>query len=157
LTDGEVVDRLEIFDLLVRYAECIDTGTIDALASEVFAPGIDLDLGAGRTGGRAAAVQAISASIARFSGSIHAISNQRVTLEGELASSTCVVQGYHWLPATEAVEPRFRPADVVLVGMYVDAHRRTPAGWRIERRRFRRLGASTVGVGALPDFMLPRP
>ncbi len=153
-TLARVADRLAVSDLLTHYCHCIDTRQVELLTSEVFAADADVDLGWGRSGNGAEATARILETLEHFSGTVHAISNQRIAIVGEEASSTCCVQGYHWLRANDSGD-RMRPADVVFVGMYEDRHRCTAAGWRIARRRFRRLGASSVGAGVVPGFMRP--
>jgi hypothetical protein len=153
-TLARLADRLAVSDLLTHYSHCIDTGQAGLLASEVFAAEVDVDLGWGRETDGAAAARRIEQTLGHFSGTLHALSNRRIEIAGDEASSTCCVQAYHWLLANDVGDP-MRPADVVFTGMYEDRHRRTPAGWRIVRRRFRRLGVSSVGAGAVPDFLRP--
>lgn len=149
----QIVDRLAISDLLTHYSHCLDTRQLELLASEVFAEDADVDYGWGRwTSGRQLTDWMIE-TFESFAGTLHAISNERIALDGDEASSTCCVQAYHWLPASAEAD-RMRPADFVFAGMYEDRHRRTEAGWRIARRRFRRLGDSSLAVGELPPFML---
>ncbi|MGE0066512.1 MAG: nuclear transport factor 2 family protein [Solirubrobacterales bacterium] len=147
-----ISDRLAISDLLTHYSHCLDSRQLELLASEVFAVDADVDYGWGRwTSGREVADWMI-ATFEDFAGTMHALSNERIQLDGDAATSTCCVQAYHWLPAEPGAD-LMRPADFVFAGMYEDRHRRTADGWRIAWRRFRMLGDSSLAVGALPDFM----
>lgn len=148
----QIADRLAIADLLVRYSHCLDTRQIELLETDVFAADADVDFGWGHWTSSAEVTHWMLATFERFSGTLHALSNQRIELDGATASSTCCVQAYHWLRERDDGD-RMRPADFVFIGMYEDRHRRTAAGWRIVWRRFRRLGVSSVGVGAVPDWM----
>lgn len=151
---ADLADRFAVSDLLTHYCHCIDTRQVELLAGEVFAAEVDVDLGWGRETDGAAAASRIEQTLAHFSGTLHALSNERIEIAGDEASSTCCVLAYHWLRAGDDGDP-MRPADVVFAGMYEDRHRRTPAGWRIVRRRFRRLGTSSVAAGTVPDFLRP--
>lgn len=147
-----VVDRLAIADLLVHYSHCLDTRQIELLESEVFAVDADVDFGWGHWHSGAEVARWMTETFTRFSGTQHSLSNQRIVLEGDRASSTACVEAYHWLTENDDGD-RMRPADFVFTGMYEDRHRRTADGWRIAWRRFRRLGVSSVGVGTVPDWM----
>ena len=147
-----IVDRLAIADLLVRYGDCLDTRRFELLETEVFAADADVDFGWGHWRSSAEVTRWMQATFERFSGTLHALSNQLIEVDGDEASSTCCVQAYHWLRENDDSD-RMRPADFVFTGMYEDRHRRTPDGWRVAWRRFRRLGVSSVGVGAVPDWM----
>jgi hypothetical protein len=153
-TFAGLTDRLAVSDLLTHYCHCLDTRQVELLTSEVFAEQVDVDLGWGRWTDATQVTGRIGETLEHFSGTLHALSNRRIVIEGDDASSTCCVQAYHWLVAEDG--DRTRPADVVFTGMYVDRHLRTAAGWRIVKRHFRPLGGSSVGAGAVPDFMLLR-
>jgi hypothetical protein len=147
-----IADRLAISDLLTHYSHCLDTRQLELLAIEVFAADADVDYGWGNWHSGREVTEWMIATFEDFAGTLHAISNERISLDGDEASSTCCVQAYHWLPAGPGAD-RMRPADFVFAGMYEDRHRRTAAGWRIAWRRFRRLGVSSLAVGELPPFM----
>jgi hypothetical protein len=156
-TDAErlaaIEDRLAIGDLLVHYSHCLDTRQIELLETEVFDRDADVDFGWGHWHTSAEVTRWMLDTFERFSGTQHSLSNQRITLESaDHASSTACVEAYHWLTANDNGD-RMRPADFVFTGMYEDRHIRTPEGWRIAWRRFRRLGVSSVGVGEVPDWM----
>jgi SnoaL-like domain len=149
---AEIADRLDIADLLVRYSHCLDTRQIELLETEVFDQDADVDFGWGHWHSSAEVTRWMLETFERFSGTLHALSNQRIVPAGDEASSTTCVQAYHWLREHDDGD-RMRPADFVFTGMYEDRHRRTPAGWRIAWRRFRRLGVSSVGAGSVPEWM----
>jgi hypothetical protein len=154
-----IADRVAITDLLFHYAYCIDSAQ-PARLNEVFAEDVLAEYGYGEREddhawrGSAELIAGISAQVAQFEASAHAISNVRVSADANLARSTAYVCGWHWLPAPGS-DP-FRPADFMFTGVYVDGWRRQDEGWRIVHRRFRRLGPSSLAVGRAPDFMRAR-
>lgn len=153
-TDRQIEnDRVAINDLLIHYAYCIDTAQPQRL-DEVFSASVEANYGYGDGGewhGVKDLIAGIGAQVETFEGTAHMISNVRVELDGDSARSTCYVHGWHWLKS-EAGDPE-RGADFLFTGVYVDDLRREGAGWRIVRRRFRRLGPSALTVGAIPDYM----
>lgn len=148
-------DRLKIAELLARYARCIDTGRPRLLSAEVFAAEVEVDLGQGVWRGADEAARRIAATSDRFAGTLHLLGNSLIEVAGEEATSSCCFVAYHWLTPADGAAP-MAPADLVLAGMYEDEHRRTEVGWRITRRRFRRLGSSSVVAGEFPDFLRPQ-
>ena len=88
----------------------------------------------------------------RYEGTMHALTNTLVTLDGDRAHSRTYLQAYHWLPVPNG-NGKPRPADFVTTGVYIDDLQRTAEGWRIARRLRRNVGPSPLGVGRLPDFM----
>lgn len=147
-----IADRLAVTDLLTHYSHCLDRRRIELLETEVFAADADVDFGWGHWTSAAEVTAWMLRAFEQFSGTLHALSNERIAVAGDEAESTACVQAYHWLAAHDDGD-RMRPADFVFTGMYEDRHRRTEAGWRIAHRRFRRLGVSSVGVGAVPGWL----
>jgi hypothetical protein len=146
-------DRVAINDLLIHYGYCIDTAQPERL-DEVFSASVEANYGYGEGGewhGVEELIAGIAAQVETFEGTAHMISNVRVTVDGDEARSTAYVSGWHWLKG--AASGPERPADFLFTGVYVDKLRREEAGWRIIRRRFRRLGPTALTVGAIPDYM----
>ncbi|MBS1889162.1 MAG: nuclear transport factor 2 family protein [Actinobacteria bacterium] len=149
-------DRDEISDLLIHYAYCIDTRQTDRLA-EVFAADVVTNYGYGEGGewiGAEMLIAGIGEQVASFEATAHMITNIRISLAGDTASSTCYVTGWHWVKEGDT-DPE-RGADFLFTAAYVDDLRRESAGWRISRRRVRRLGPSALTLGSLPDYMRPQ-
>jgi SnoaL-like domain len=146
-------DRELIAETLNAYATCIDKGEPEGMARDVFAPDAVVDLGYGAWNGPDEIVRQFAAEIETFDGSAHVLTNLRVKLDGDVASSSVYVSAWHWNKA-EGADPA-RPVDFVTVGVYLDQLRREEAGWRIVHRRFRRLGPSAIALGALPSFIQP--
>lgn len=144
-------DRELIAETLYAYATCIDKGEPEGMAREVFARDAVVDLGYGVWDGPEEIVRQFAAEIETFDGSAHVLTNMRVDLDGDTASSSIYVTAWHWNKA-EGADPG-RPVDFVTVGVYLDKLRREAAGWRIVHRRFRRLGPSAIALGALPAFI----
>lgn len=148
-------DREAIRDLLYHYAYCIDTAQTERLR-EVFSTSVTANYGYGDGGewhSLDELIRGLGAQVETFEGTAHMISNVCISLDGDRARSTCYVSGWHWLKSDGA--DRERPADFLFTGVYVDDLRHEPEGWRVTRRRFRRLGPTAVTTGAIPDYMRP--
>jgi 3-phenylpropionate/cinnamic acid dioxygenase small subunit len=122
----ELFDRLEIDELLTRYATAIDTKTFDLL-DEVFTPDAHLDYTtAGGIAGDFSTVKAWLAEVLpHFPQYQHVVGNRNVTLDGDTATS---------------VSAFFNPmvmqnGDTFFCGgEYRDQLVRTSDGWRIADR-----------------------
>jgi hypothetical protein len=127
----EISDRLEIDDLLTRYATGVDRKDWD-LWETCFTPDAHIDYRAfGGTSGGVKEVRAwLEKTMAMFETSQHMVINREVAIEGDTA--TCRSGFYN--PMTLA-----RPGDAPPLlwfdgGYYCDELVRTPEGWRIQRR-----------------------
>ena len=149
----ELQDRLDVADVVAHYSHCLDRREVDRIVDEVFAHDAIVDYGYGEWHGAEVAAW-ISRQFRRYVATAHLLTNVRVTVDGDTATSSCYLLGLHWLEAPEGTPPE-RPADLTFTGVYEDTLRREPAGWRIARRRFRPLGPSTIAFGTLPDFFRP--
>jgi 3-phenylpropionate/cinnamic acid dioxygenase small subunit len=138
----EISDRIEIQDLLTRYALAIDTKDW-SLLDTCFAPGAELDYTS--TGGEKGAYPEIrrwlAKALAPFAVTAHHIGNVSIELDGDRAHA----RTYLWNPMG------FQQADGALHWFTVSAHYvdelvRTSDGWRIQKRVQER----GVIVGALP-------
>ena len=129
MTDRWVRDRIEIQDLLTRYATAIDTQQYDLL-DDVFTEDADCDyeVVGGFRGDRAAFKAWLAEVMGFFEFHMHYMSNSTVELDGDAATAVtylynpCVLKGGDGTVLTEG-------------GRYHDALRRTPDGWRITARR----------------------
>ncbi len=79
----------------------------------------------------------------------HALSNFRIEVDGDTASTSCCCAAWHWLLGSDESEQ----ADFLFTCRYVDELTRTPAGWRVKRRRIRALGPTALTVGTVPDYL----
>jgi 3-phenylpropionate/cinnamic acid dioxygenase small subunit len=126
----ELRDRLEINDLLVRYAWAIDTKDWDAL-DDVFTPDAHIDYTA--TGGIAGALADIkpwlAQSLAAFPATQHLLANSQVTIEGDTAKARTAV--YNPMGAATREGPLHF---FFMGGIYADQLVRTTTGWRIKER-----------------------
>lgn len=125
-TLDELFDRLEIDDLLTRYATAIDDKTFDLLDT-VFTADAHVDYtSAGGVAGDFPTVKAWLAEVLpMFPSYQHVVGNRRVTIDGDTGS---------------AISAFFNPmvmgggATFFCGGEYHDELVRTPDGWRIARR-----------------------
>ncbi len=150
---GQAEDRIEIEDLLVRYARLVDDGRRDEIAGAVFAEDAVVDYGTGEVTGRDA-IRGFFTAGAPLDGSAHYVSNFAITIDGDTARSSCYYQSWHWFTDTASFGV-LRPVDFVGIGRYDDELRRTSDGWRIVRRNLRTLGPGSVGVGRPPAAWEP--
>ena len=122
-----IEDRLEIEDVIVRYAIAVDTQDDEMLAA-CFTDDAEASFAGVPAGPGGTAIAAFLASLrgAPIIGSTHRFTNIVVTLDGDEADvqSSAVVYGV-----------RGEPLQLRLRGIsYRDRFVRTPAGWRIGRR-----------------------
>jgi hypothetical protein len=128
-------DRDELVELVARYASVADTRDFDVLPSTVFTDPVTLDFESLR--GRPAATMPLSqllagfkTSFASFTATNHAITNHRITVDGDRATIRAHVRAEHWLPS-ELVDSG--PNCWLVVGFYDDDAVRTPDGWRLAK------------------------
>jgi len=125
----QLADRLAIQDLLTTYATAIDSGEWDLLDS-VFTPDATLDYtsSGGIRGTFAEAKQWLAEVLPMFTVRQHLVTNHRITVDGDRATS----ESYLFNPMVLPVEDTER---VVMVGAgYRDQLVRTGDGWRITDR-----------------------
>ncbi len=130
-----IADRLEIEDLLHRYSTAIDTKDF-ALLDDVFTgDGVaDYTASGGIRGTLPEIKEWLSAALSIFSVVQHLITNVRVEVSGDEASSECYLFNPLGWPAGEG-----RTEMLYCGGSYRDRLVRTPAGWRIRERVIRTL------------------
>jgi ketosteroid isomerase-like protein len=124
-----VADRLEITEVLYRYAMALDSHDWEGLKS-VFTPDAVadfLDLG-GVNEGLDAITALIAGVLSGLDASQHLIGCPLATVDGDTATATCYLQAQHVFKGAPG-------GDHFLVGgTYVDRLVRTADGWRIVHR-----------------------
>lgn len=123
---AEAADRMEIIELLHRYAAAIDGGRLDLLA-EVFTPDAVLDFGSvgqyveGETlvKGFGPIRAWFEQALAPFPDVLHFMTNHRIELDGDEATTETLMQVLH----------------LSMGGIYRGHAVRTKAGWRFDRFR----------------------
>jgi 3-phenylpropionate/cinnamic acid dioxygenase small subunit len=122
-----ISDRLDIEDLLTKYAFFLDDRDFDAL-KELFVPGarMDYEASGGIAGERDAVVEWLRETVSAFPMSEHVVTNRLVTVDGDEASSRSYLYNPMQLPGGKIT---------FLGGRYHDRFTRTPDGWRFAERR----------------------
>lgn len=127
MTDDHI-DRVEITDVLLRYATGIDRRDWTVFRS-AFTPDCVLDYGEiGSFTGVDAVTEFMDQSHAMAGHTMHRLSNMVIAVAGDRASARTYVDGL--ILAADNV------SGVNAVGFYDDELVRTSEGWRISRRRF---------------------
>jgi 3-phenylpropionate/cinnamic acid dioxygenase small subunit len=142
LSQQDISDRIQIQDLLTRYALAIDTKDW-ALLDTCFAAGAHIDYTStgGRKGPYSEVREWLKKVLSSFAVTVHHIGNITVELAGDRAGA----RTYLWNPMG------FQKTDGELHWFTVSAHYvdelvRTDDGWRIQKRAQER----GVIIGALP-------
>ena len=133
LSQQEISDRLELMDLMVRYAHAVDTRSWDDF-DHLFTPDAIIDYTAfGGSKGTLSETKAYLASVMPgFPGSQHLIANPLLTIDGDSATGRTMC----FNPMAVA-RPEDDPGEnrVFFCGLwYLDTFRRTADGWRIASR-----------------------
>jgi len=142
-------DRLEIQDLMSRYAQMVDRREWERM-HDVFAPGATLDYTTtgGEKGGYEETLAWLDRALAPWPINLHFITNLTVELDGDRATSRCYFQA-----PMGCVEEGGSQLVITNAGCYDDELVRTEAGWRIAKRYC----DQTIMVGSLPDgYEIPR-
>jgi 3-phenylpropionate/cinnamic acid dioxygenase small subunit len=126
----DLADRIEIDDLLTRYATAVDTRDWD-LYQTVFTPDalIDYTSSGGIRGTLAEVTEWLSDALSGFSMSQHLVTNRDIRVAGDTATS----RSYFYNPMGRTK----RDGTLALMfvgGYYRDQLRRTGDGWRIAER-----------------------
>lgn len=126
----QVAAKLEITDVLYRYATALDSRD-RKLLSEVFLDDAVFEIGGGV--GRFEGVNAIADVVMLYLGGLeasqHIITNPVVELEGDRASSRCYLHAQHYLP-----DQRTGGNTLEIGGTYHDELVSSDVGWRIRKR-----------------------
>jgi 3-phenylpropionate/cinnamic acid dioxygenase small subunit len=124
-----VTDRLDIADVLYRYARCIEERDFAGAAAN-FTADCFADYGKRATdqlNGSAAVEAWIGGALKHVVATSHHISNVTVRLtDSDHAEVVSYLHAWHQVPA---------PITPVVYGRYVDSFERTTDGWRIARRK----------------------
>ena len=130
MTPQEIADRIEIDDLITRYATAVDTKDWD-LYRTVFTDDavIDYTSAGGIRGSLGEVVEWLSHALKLFPMTQHLVTNRHVVLEGDTATG----RSYYYNPlgrpdGTGGMQLLF------FGGYYNDRFRRTTDGWRIAER-----------------------
>lgn len=146
-------DRLAIQDLISRFAMLCDTGQLDRVAEDIFAPDARCDYGSKVREGRAAIHAFFTSAGGTTIATSHHMSNMLVEVTGDTARSHVRVIAFHWHGADRAEMKSFPPANQIFTGGYEDEWTRTPHGWRIQSRRSAQLALVVGEAGALREHL----
>ena len=126
----EISDRLEVQDLMIRYARSIDTQDYELLDS-CFIPDAHVDYTqSGGTKGPYPEVRAwLEKALAPFATMMHFIGNTTIEFDGDKASSRTYVINPMGFPNPDGTLHMF-----TVGAHYVDKLVRTDQGWRIAER-----------------------
>ncbi|MEN4398473.1 nuclear transport factor 2 family protein [Mycolicibacterium senegalense] len=121
-------DREDITEVLVRYATGIDRRDWP-LFRTVFTDDCVLDYGEiGTWNGVDAVTEFMDQSHAMAGYTMHRLSNHAIAVDGDSATARTYIDGL--------IMAQDNNSGVNAIGFYDDELVRTPAGWRIARRRF---------------------
>jgi 3-phenylpropionate/cinnamic acid dioxygenase small subunit len=133
-------DQQDIADVLLRYATGIDRRNWP-LFRTAFTEDCELDYGEiGSWHGVDAVTEFMETSHAMAGHTMHRLTNQVITVDGDRAEARTYVDGLIMFGDAGS--------GVNAVGFYDDDIVRTAAGWRIARRRFTPVRVSAVGEGS---------
>lgn len=145
LSMQEMSDRLEIQDLIARYAHAIDDRDYDAL-DRVFTPDATIDytdLG-GSKGSFQETKVFLAEAMPRFPAFQHASSTTRLDITGDTAKARTIL--FNPMVMDHEGEQR-----VFFIGLwYCDDLVRTDEGWRISNRREEKCWSFNAPPGLLP-------
>jgi hypothetical protein len=144
-TVEQMADRFEIEDLIVDYADIIDTGEIDRL-DNIFTLDAHIDYSAmgGAVGAYPEVKDFLKKALAAFKNTQHLISNFQIKLDGDRATGK--IMCFNPMEFNTGDRPAI---PVFILGLwYIDEYVRTPQGWRIAKRSEQKSWAFNV-----PSFM----
>lgn len=130
-----VSDRIELIELMGRYADMADLKQFSELAGCVYTEEVTLDFES-VTGIPPMAVpvgqyvEILRGAFAPFMATHHVISGHVIDLEGDAAKIHAHVRAEHWLPEEAAGDG---PNRWLVVGFYDNEAVRTADGWRLTR------------------------
>lgn len=130
MTDHQ--DRDELVELMGRYANIPDTQNWDELPRSVFCDEFICDFSSlgmpAMTLSRDDWCQGSKHVFAGWTATHHAITNHRITIDGDRATIRAHIRAEHWAPPEIAAGG---PSCWLVVGFYDDVAVRTPEGWRL--------------------------
>ena len=125
-------DRAELVELMSRYAAMADTRAWDEFSPTVFLDELTADFAAfgapATTLSREAWCRQTRRTFAGWAATHHAITNHRITVEGDRATIHAHVRAEHWAPPEVVADG---PNCWLVVGFYDNLAVRTPDGWRL--------------------------
>ena len=130
LSPQEISDRLEIQDLMVRYARAIDTQDY-TLLDTCFVPDahVDYTQSGGTKGAYPEVREWLKKALAPFAATMHLVGNTTLELDGDKADSRTYVINPMGFPNPDGSLHMF-----TVGAHYVDKLVRTDEGWRIAER-----------------------
>jgi 3-phenylpropionate/cinnamic acid dioxygenase small subunit len=135
---NDTADRLEISDVLLRYATGIDTRDWP-LFRTVFTEDCELDYGEiGTWHGADAVVDFMVAAHEMAGHTMHRITNRVIAVDGDTATARAYVDAL--------IMSQDNTSGVNAAGFYDDEFVRADSGWRIARRRFTTVLFRTVAA-----------
>lgn len=140
MTQRELADKLEIHEVLYRYARAVDTKNW-GLMDQVFVADADLDYTdvGGPAARRDEVVAWLAESLAPISMTQHSITNMEVDLRGDEASVVAIFHNPLRIPGIDGI--------TTCGGRYHHEMVRTPDGWRSRRLREENLWFSNPPPG----------
>lgn len=146
MTDpAELVDRLEIHDLVLRYCTAVDRADYPAVRTVYAHDGVDHHTGF--SGAADDYVAWLRERTAVFDGTMHIVGNHRVDLFGDHAFAETYGTAVHWGHPFDDEIRNFTSGF-----RYLDHLRREPEGWRIvERMAVREWTRSDAGRMRAPE------
>ena len=140
----EISDRMEIEDLLYRYADLIDRKRFDELV-DVFSEDAHVDYSAmgGAVGDRDETIAFLKKVMPMFPNTQHSNANVQIQLDGDRATGRVMCFNPQEFPLPDG------GSRLVMMGLwYVDEYVRSDRGWRIRRR-----SEEKSWVFNAPDFL----
>lgn len=132
-----LADRVELIELMGRYADIADLKDFTRLPSLVYADSVTLDFSSviglpPTTVPLDAYVHVLGQAFAPFSATHHTITGHVVDIDGDRAALHAHVRAEHWVPKERAGGG---PDRWLVVGCYDNEAVRTPRGWRLNSVR----------------------
>ncbi|MFR9727809.1 nuclear transport factor 2 family protein [Saccharopolyspora sp. MS10] len=128
-----LADRIELIELMGRYADIADLKNFDGLPHLVHTDSVTLDFSSvvglpPTTVPLDEYVRVLRQAFSPFSATHHAITGHVVEIDGDRATLHAHVRAEHWVPEERAGGG---PDRWLVVGFYDNEATRTPNGWRL--------------------------
>ncbi len=127
----EISDRMEIQDLLYRYAEIIDGKDFDALRTDVFTADahIDYSVFGGSKGNLEDTIDFLHKAMKIFPATQHLNANLQIKVDGDEGTGRILCLNPQEMPRPDG------GTQIFMCGLwYLDRYVRRPEGWRIRER-----------------------
>lgn len=146
----DLQDRLAVQDVVVLYAQLLDSGQQSRVPLEIFTEDATIDLGHAVLSGRAE-ISAFFTGFTDLLGTSHNVSNFLVEIEGDVARCQSHCLAWHWMRRPDRPGPApIEPSDLLAIGGYQDRMRRQDGRWRIDRRVMLSFGTG-LGLGSVAE------